>query len=368
MTAIPTATARVLTPRGRGAVATIVVSATDGGFDESQLDSLDRLFAAANGKSLAQQPNSRVVFGHWGTESPHEELVVCRDVGSIEIHCHGGSVCVNRILTDLANAGFPSHSLTEPTLESELQKAITFAPTLRTAKLLLTQQRLWPKWMQSLRTIDSIEQLQGEFERVLAWTDFGLHLTEPWRIAIVGEPNVGKSTLLNALLGFERSIVFDQPGTTRDAVSARTVFDGWPVLLSDTAGIRESDDAIEVAGVAVAISRAEAADLRIHVSDLSATETAPLELVGSTMTVGNKCDLVSTGAVHTVDHEVSAATGDGLPELIAAIGSAIVPELPNDQQCVPVSNWLVQRLEEAHRLCSTGEISAVQDQVRAWAF
>ena len=74
----------------------------------------------------------------------------------------------------------------------------------------------------------------------LAWEDFGLHLTRPWNVVLAGRPNVGKSSLINALLGYTRSIVFDQPGTTRDVVTAATAIDGWPIELSDTAGLRES--------------------------------------------------------------------------------------------------------------------------------
>src|SRR5690606_16577637 len=100
------------------------------------------------------------------------------------------------------------------------------------------------------------EDVPARFEearrRLAALVDrapLGLHLTRPWHVALAGAPNVGKSSLLNAVLGYGRAIVFDQPGTTRDVLDAVTAIDGWPVRLTDGAGLRESVDALEAAGV-----------------------------------------------------------------------------------------------------------------------
>ena len=71
---------------------------------------------------------------------------------------------------------------------------------------------------------------------------------------LAGRPNVGKSSLTNALLGYTRSIVFDQPGTTRDVVTATTAIDGWPIEFSDTAGLREGSEPLEAAGIERAAS------------------------------------------------------------------------------------------------------------------
>ncbi|MFK7819738.1 MAG: GTPase, partial [Planctomycetaceae bacterium] len=221
------ASARLLTPRGRGAVATIRVEANAGKLSEHELTALNKLFAAANGKPLDKQKVSRIAFGEWGQGGTSEELVVVWESDALEIHCHGGAVCVNRILADLAAAGFATNADPPHSLSAELANAVRQAPTLQTAERLLVQQRLWPIWVQGLMATPSVAQVQAECEEVLRWSQFGLHLTKPWQVAIVGEPNVGKSTLLNSLLGFDRSIVFDEPGTTRDIVSARTVFEGW---------------------------------------------------------------------------------------------------------------------------------------------
>jgi tRNA U34 5-carboxymethylaminomethyl modifying GTPase MnmE/TrmE len=92
---------------------------------------------------------------------------------------------------------------------------------------------------------------------------------DPWRVAIVGRPNVGKSSLLNAIVGFERAIVHPTPGTTRDLVTARTAVDGWPVEFIDSAGIRSGRDAIESAGIEQARQAIESSDLALVVLDRS---------------------------------------------------------------------------------------------------
>lgn len=366
-------TARLLTPSGRGAVATIVLQG-----EPKQLAQVDRFFSPVNGKPLADQVVQQLAFGHWGTEEPREELLVCRTAdGTAEIHCHGGTACVERVLTDLQTAGIESATSENVTLQDELANAVTHAPTLKTAQCLLKQQRLWAAFVDGLLSCDSCEQIVERVNGVIQWADFGRHLTEPWQVAIVGEPNVGKSTLLNALLGFDRSIVFDQPGTTRDVVSARTVFDGWPILLSDTAGLRETDDAIERSGVQAAHARAESADLRLLVTDIRdsvsgkalAAGEPPMPGAGARpltkpfLHVGNKADTVEQPE-HTVDVLVSATTGQGVDGLIERIAAALVPTVPNDSQCVPISSDQLVWLNRIVEICEQGPLEAVKDLVR----
>src|SRR5262249_61072583 len=81
-------------------------------------------------------------------------------------------------------------------------------------------------------------------EDVTPWSGLGEHLTKPWRVVIAGAPNAGESSLLNALAGYQRSIVAPTPGTTRDVVTLILAIDGWPVEFADTAGLREAGETL----------------------------------------------------------------------------------------------------------------------------
>jgi small GTP-binding protein len=93
------------------------------------------------------------------------------------------------------------------------------------------------------------------------------HLVSPWHIVLAGLPNAGKSSLLNALVGYERAIVFAQPGTTRDVVTAAAAYDGWRWELRDTAGLRATDDPLEAAGIERTDAMLAASDVTVLVID-----------------------------------------------------------------------------------------------------
>ena len=105
----------------------------------------------------------------------------------------------------------------------------------------------------------------------------GERIRDGYRIAIIGPPNAGKSSLLNALAQREAAIVSDIPGTTRDVVEVRLVLSGYPVWIADTAGLREAADAIEAEGVRRALARAEEADLRLGVVEAGTEPPASLK-------------------------------------------------------------------------------------------
>lgn len=150
-------------------------------------------------------------------------------------------------------------------------------------------------------------------------------------LAIAGRPNVGKSSLFNRLLAFERAIVTDIPGTTRDTVSEVTSIGGLPVRLVDTAGVRDSSDLVESLGIERSYQAMADADLTLLVLDSSAPlEEADRKLMDSLrdrrpLVVGNKSDK-ATAIELPPDLMVSAATGDGMEKLLEAVLHRLAPE------------------------------------------
>ena len=208
-------------------------------------------------------------------------------------------------------------------------------------------------------------------EELLSHSELGLHLTQPWKVVLAGRPNVGKSSLINALVGFRRSIVWAEPGTTRDVVTAATALAGWPVELADTAGLRPAQGDIEAEGIARARCQIEAADLVLLVSDLSAGWTADDDglLAGfSRSTAGqassgtqrillvhNKLDVpAAANSSRPAGVAVSALTGQGLDELAREIVRQLVPQLPPHGTPVPFT--------DQQRTCLTAAALALRQQ------
>ena len=143
---------------------------------------------------------------------------------------------------------------------------------------------------------ESVEDLRGQTRAEIVRAREGRMLREGAKVVLAGPPNVGKSSLFNALVGSARAIVSDRPGTTRDAIEAWIDIAGWPVCLVDTAGLRTAADAIEAEGVERAKSLAAAADIILDLHD-----ALPAVLSGETadlprkIVVLTKCDLLPTG-------------------------------------------------------------------------
>jgi tRNA modification GTPase len=162
---------------------------------------------------------------------------------------------------------------------------------------------------------------------------YGKLVHEGFTLAIVGRPNVGKSSLFNRLLEQDRAIVTDIPGTTRDLVSETASVEGIPVKFVDTAGIREGEDTVESLGIERSYQAMADADLTIVVIDSSVPLESEDEALigraqGKSLVVGNKCDL----RISPVGMQVSALTGEGIPELRRAIVDAIAPRGQIEQE------------------------------------
>ncbi|MBO0766777.1 MAG: 50S ribosome-binding GTPase, partial [Hyphomicrobiaceae bacterium] len=153
-------------------------------------------------------------------------------------------------------------------------------------------------------------------------------LREGFRVAIAGPPNAGKSSVLNALARREAAIVSEEAGTTRDIIEVTLDLGGLPVVLSDTAGIREAEGEVEREGIRRAMAHARTADLVLWVADVMATDREPLPAAlaadpGLVLRVVNKVDLLGGSAPDRALPDgavaISALTGAGLPALAEEI-------------------------------------------------
>lgn len=183
-----------------------------------------------------------------------------------------------------------------------------------------------------------IDGITSEVNRLVSSFAFGKLVHSGFSLAIVGRPNVGKSSLFNRLLEQDRAIVTEIPGTTRDLVSEVAAIDGIPIKFIDTAGIRVGQDRIESLGIERSYQAMADADLTLAVVDVSAPliedDRAILDRArsrGRSLIVGNKTDLGRVATIE-VDAAVSAETGQGIPELRERIVRAVAPdgEVPAD--------------------------------------
>ena len=174
----------------------------------------------------------------------------------------------------------------------------------------------------TLRTVkDAARAAIGRIDRALLTADKAQRLRDGFTVVIAGPPNAGKSTLMNALAGRDVAIVSAIPGTTRDLIEVFLDLRGYPVILVDTAGIRESGDPIEREGVARARRRAEAADLILWLNDGSGGEAPGLS--SPILTVRTKIDLEAGSPQGTAATPgglaISAKTGAGVDRLLDVI-------------------------------------------------
>ena len=347
----------------------------------------DQVFRAANGRPFPEQPSHKMVFGEM---LDAESRVIDRGLAvrfpgphsytgedSAEFHCHGSPVVLRELLDALFAAGarqakageFTQRAFLNGRLDLTQAEAVIDlidAETAAAARNAAAQldgglRRVLEPIQDSLLDITSrfyavvdypdedIEDVKPEqvaealssaekqLSSLLATCQRGKVLKSGVRTAIVGRPNAGKSSLLNALAGYERAIVTDIPGTTRDTVEESVLCGGVLLRLIDTAGIRDTEDVVEQKGVERSRKALESADLVLAVVDSSVPLTDEdlevLRLAAENprwIAVFSKCDLWDTKA-HSVgiigspapaaSVTLSSVTGEGLGDLENAVAA-----------------------------------------------
>ncbi len=377
----------------------------------------DSVFRAKSGRKMTDTASNRLIYGTIHDRSgavldtalctvaraPHS----CTGEDTAELQCHGSPTALGAILTELfrngARQALPGEftkraflngklDLTQAEAVVDLIDAETVeaaknasgqlsgAVTRRTdavyAALLDIAAHFhavvdWPdediedfelqKYLGTLRSAEAtLENLLSTFER-------GRLLRDGVRTAIVGRPNVGKSSLLNALLGFDRAIVTDVPGTTRDTVEETCVLGGTLLRLVDTAGIRECADAVEKLGVERSREAMASAQLILTVLDASGplTEEDRSLAEKASLLVLNKSDLPrclrlppELAGIPAVS--LSAKTGEGLAALSDAV-AALLPQAPD----APAGEILTNARQAAEVSAALTSLRAALDALRS---
>jgi small GTP-binding protein len=270
--------------------------------------------------------------------------------GGADVNVHGGPWVVRSVLELARRAGFTvieprGMPLPDEAVDAETEmgrEVLRFLPMARTelaARALLAQEAAWRLWRQKRPLTADIVGLRDD--QSLYW------LLQPPRVAVVGVPNAGKSTLSNQLFAQERSITADLPGTTRDWVGEIANIDGLAVMLVDTPGLRSTEDPVERAAIERSGKEVERADLVVLVLDATRpreprqhaleTEYPSAVRVLNKIDRSERCDSVGD-VVRTV-----ATTGEGLGELRAAIRGRFLGAEPFD---VERPRWWTERQRE----------------------
>jgi tRNA modification GTPase len=314
----------------------------------------------------------------------------------VEFHCHGGRAVVDAILVAIASieglrlaepGEFTRRAfdngridLTEAEGLADLIEAETEAQ--RKAALALAEGRLrkqvesWQEAVLALsaraeQAIDYSDEDETDVDTALSKDcaalaeELGRWLARPRieplkdgvKVVVAGPPNAGKSSLLNAIAGEERAIVTDIPGTTRDHIEVPLSLAGIPILLTDTAGLRESADQVERIGIARAGTLIERADVLVWLGD---PDEAPSH--DRLIRVQPKADLPGRSSAPVGSISVSASTGDGIAELLEAIGEAARLLLPAKDAIALNRRQAAHIFEAAEAL---GEAAAADDVVLA---
>lgn len=337
-------------------------------------------------------PSAR--FGHWMlTAEVCEELVLARlSQNCFELHCHGGLV-TERIRQQISaqfdlqkNDHLPvslPHASSAESIEQQAEADLIKATTPVTAALLLSQLRgELRKALQGIqqRLADNdLPRALSEVKELVALAPLGSHLIHPWKIQLVGPPNVGKSSLLNAMLGYRRAIVHDSAGTTRDLVQAHTSIQGWPIAVTDSAGIRDADASsgeAESMGIERSLNAAQNMDLILLVLHPEEGFTAAHEQFEKRfpkrcVRILNQTDRLSKIEMETLTQRfaaipVSAKTGSGLDSLFDTLIGKLCAPIPSFNIAVPFRSEHEQRLQRIESLIHAGQTTQATELVQQW--
>ena len=360
--------AAIATAPGEGAIGVVRVAGPDA------FAVADALFRPAAGPPPSDRPGHRVVHGRivdGGGVVDDGLLLTFRAPRSytgqdaVEIQTHGGPAVLRRVLDGCLAHGARAAGPGEFTLRAYLAGKMDLVQAESVLAIVQARsERARRSAAQGLthRLSDELDRLQdrltrayGDLTAVLDYPEEGVELRDPRpvlrevrariaellatadagalvqrgaRLAIVGRPNAGKSSLLNALLGYERAIVSDVPGTTRDYLEAPLELGGVPVTAVDTAGVRATEDLVEASGVERALTLAEQADLVLCLVDRSVPlDPADRELIARldparTLILASKADLPAAWpdaelGADAAPLAVSATTGAGLAAIRA---------------------------------------------------
>ncbi len=372
--------AAIGTPIGRGAIGIVRISGKDA------LPILKKAFRTKSGKKVEEFEDRKLRYGIFVDSSgePVDEVLAVymkapktftgEDV--VEIHSHGGIVVIRKILREVLRLGARLAEPGEFTMRAFLNGKIDLvqaeainqlieATTETSAKLALKQlegdlskkikelrDRLleikayieaavdFPEEdveiVESGHVREKLENVLSEIEKLIESYREGKLIKEGIKVAIIGRPNVGKSSLLNAILEEERAIVTEIPGTTRDIIEETVTFKGLPLRLIDTAGIRESADTVERIGIERSLKSLKESDVVLFVIDGSVGFTEEdrkieelLKEKGNVILVLNKSDLGLKVRCNRVKEfagcvEVSAKRKKGIDELAGEISRLLL--------------------------------------------
>ena len=317
-----------------------------------------------------------------------ESIVVCKTAtDTFELHCHGGPTASQRILEQLLRDGFELvswsdvlSSTSSDTIANEATEDILRATSIRTAAILMDQRRgALRRELESVIAYLREEQLEigiRILRELLERSEVGQHLISPWNVALAGPPNVGKSSLLNAILGYQRAIVHESAGTTRDLLREQTSIDGWPIQITDSAGVRATDNDIELQGIHSSFAAVEEADCVLILVSPEQGWTVAHHQILTKLTTQNVILIATKSDVadfHAYPEDlnfarVSTSLNDpsSIARLLSCISQVLVPLAPSAGQGVPFRREHSSRINECLSLLDKREILRCIDSLQSW--